>query len=125
MSLDGLQTFCPVDLESCGDGCVPLEVLIDYRCESDAFDRIVPQTNATCQYDRFNRLRLRNNVTSVTRSVPDNEHRRGKYAHLQNETVRLTCMTFPHFIDKLTGSGPSPYPSVLCFCQRPSFPIHI
>lgn len=96
MSVDGLQTFCPVDLESCGDGCVPLEVLIDYRCESDAFDRIVPQTNATCQYDRFNRLRLRNNVTSVTRSVPDNEHRRGKYAHLQNETD-LVQVRIPRF----------------------------
>ncbi|KAG0709732.1 golgi-body localization protein domain-containing protein [Suillus ampliporus] len=96
MSLDGLQTFCPVDLASCGDGCVPLEVLIDYRCESDTFDRIVPQTNATCHYDRFNRLRLRNNVTSVTRSVPDNEHRRGKYAHLQNETdmVRVRVPRF-------------------------------
>ncbi|KAG2042334.1 golgi-body localization protein domain-containing protein [Suillus americanus] len=96
MSLDGLQTFCPVDLASCGDGCVPLEVLIDYRCESDTFDRIVPQTNATCQYDRFNRLRLRNNVTSVTRSVPDNEHRRGKYAHLQNETD-LVQVRVPRF----------------------------
>ncbi|KAG1892357.1 golgi-body localization protein domain-containing protein, partial [Suillus subluteus] len=96
MSLDGLQTFCPVDLASCGDGCVPLEVLIDYRCESDTFDRIVPQTNATCQYDRFNRLRLRNNVTSVTRSVPDNEHRRDKYAHLQNETD-LVQVRVPRF----------------------------
>lgn len=96
MSLDGLQTFCPVDLASCGNGCVPLEVLIDYRCESDSFDRIVPQTNATCQYDRFNRLRLRNNVTSVTRSVPDNEHRRGKYAHLQNETD-LVQVRVPRF----------------------------
>lgn len=96
MALDGLQTFCPVDLASCGNGCVPLEVLIDYRCESDSFDRIVPQTNATCQYDRFNRLRLRNNVTSVTRSVPDNEHRRGKYAHLQNETD-LVQVRVPRF----------------------------
>ncbi|KAG1768119.1 golgi-body localization protein domain-containing protein [Suillus occidentalis] len=96
MSLDGLQTFCPVDLASCGNGCVPLEVLIDYRCESDSFDRIVPQTNATCQYDRFNRLRLRNNVTSVTRSVSDNEHRRGKYAHLQNETD-LVQVRVPRF----------------------------
>ncbi|KAG2141789.1 golgi-body localization protein domain-containing protein [Suillus bovinus] len=95
-TLDGLQTFCPVDLESCGDGCVPLEVLIDYRCESDTFDRIVPQTNATCQYDRFNRLRLRNNVTSVTRSVLDNEHRRGKYAHLQNE-MDLVHVRVPRF----------------------------
>lgn len=125
MSLDGLQTFCPVDLASCGNGCVPLEVLIDYRCESDSFDRIVPQTNATCQYDRFNRLRLRNNVTSVTRSVSDNEHRRGKYAHLQNETVRLASITFLLDIDILAGSGPSPCPPLHCFCQRTLLPIHI
>src|ERR1700709_2961578 len=93
MFFDGRETFCPVDLASCGEGCVPLEVLIDYRWESDTFDRMVPQTNATCHYDRFNRLRLRNNVTSATRSVPDNEHWRGRPAHLQNETVRLTCTT--------------------------------
>ncbi|OJA13790.1 hypothetical protein AZE42_00523 [Rhizopogon vesiculosus] len=96
MSLDGLQTFCPVDLASCGEGCVPLEVLIDYRCESDTFDRMVPQTNATCHYDRFNRLRLRNNVTSVTRSMPDNENRRGNPAHLQNETD-LVQVRVPRF----------------------------
>ncbi|KIJ70055.1 hypothetical protein HYDPIDRAFT_121417 [Hydnomerulius pinastri MD-312] len=85
MSLDGLQTFCPTDADSYGSGSVPLEVLIDYRCESDAFDRIVPQTNANCQYDRFNRLRLRNNITSTVRSSQEH-HRKGRQAHLHNET---------------------------------------
>ncbi|KAL4076077.1 golgi-body localization protein domain-containing protein [Scleroderma citrinum] len=85
MALDGLQTFCPTGSNAYEDGAVPLEVLIDYRCENDAFDRIVPQTNATCQYDRFNRLRLRNNVTSTNR--PDREQSgKGRHAHLSDET---------------------------------------
>ncbi|KAH7887657.1 golgi-body localization protein domain-containing protein [Phlebopus sp. FC_14] len=103
-SLDGLQTFCPTKTNSSGDGPVPLEVLIDYRCESNSFDRIVPQTNATCQYDRFNRLRLRNNVTSTVRSGGASP-RRGGQAHLYNETdlVQLHIPRFtvsasdPHF----------------------------
>ncbi|KAF9247308.1 golgi-body localization protein domain-containing protein [Melanogaster broomeanus] len=85
LSLDGLQTFCPTDADSYGNGSVPLEVLLDYRCESDVFDRIVPQTNATCRYDRFNRLRLRSNVTSSVRSGPEHS-RGGKQAHLHNQT---------------------------------------
>ncbi|KIL00625.1 hypothetical protein PAXRUDRAFT_821523 [Paxillus rubicundulus Ve08.2h10] len=85
MSLDGLQTFCPTDADSYGNGSVPLEVLLDYRCESDAFDRIVPQTNANCRYDQFNQLRLRNNVASSLHSEPKHP-RRGKQAHLHNET---------------------------------------
>jgi hypothetical protein len=86
MSLDGLQTFCPTDADSYGNGSVPLEVLLDYRCESDAFDRIVPQTNANCRYDQFNKLRLRNNVASSLHPEPKHS-RRGKQAHLHNETV--------------------------------------
>lgn len=94
MSLDGLQTFCPTDSDSYDSGSVPLEVLLDYRCESNAFDRIVPQTNANCQYDRFNRLRLRNNVASAACSKSEHTHR-GRQAHLQNDTVEyLECFWF-------------------------------
>ncbi|KAF8845847.1 hypothetical protein BDN67DRAFT_961498 [Paxillus ammoniavirescens] len=85
MSLDGLQTFCPADADSYGNGSVPLEVLLDYRCESDAFDRIVPQTNANCRYDQFNQLRLRNNIASSLHPEPKHP-RREKQAHLHNET---------------------------------------
>ncbi|KAJ3774447.1 golgi-body localization protein domain-containing protein [Lentinula raphanica] len=63
--LSGMQTFAPTFKVETGDGCVPLEVLIDLRCESDAFERLVPQTDASFQYDKFNRLRLRNKVTSA------------------------------------------------------------
>ncbi|KAF5390524.1 hypothetical protein D9757_002702 [Collybiopsis confluens] len=64
-SLSGMQTFAPTFKVDSGDGCVPLEVLIDLRCESDAFERLVPQTDASFQYDKFNQLRLRNSVTSA------------------------------------------------------------
>ncbi|KAH7921808.1 hypothetical protein BV22DRAFT_1114199 [Leucogyrophana mollusca] len=95
MALNGLQTFCPTEKGCSGDGYVPLEVLIDYRCESNEFDRIVPQTNATFHYDRFNRLRLRNNVTSITRSTQE-ETGKEKHAHLQNETD-LVHVRVPQF----------------------------
>ena len=85
-SLSGLQMFSPVDKDQVGDGCVPLEVLIDLRCESRLFDRIVPQTDAVFQYDKFNRLRLRNNVTSVARRSTDSRGIVGTN-HLQDQTV--------------------------------------
>jgi len=38
-----------------GRGRVPLEVLVDLKCESNEFDRLVPQTDAMFHYDKFNR----------------------------------------------------------------------
>ncbi|EGO01866.1 hypothetical protein SERLA73DRAFT_71025 [Serpula lacrymans var. lacrymans S7.3] len=93
-SLAGLQAFCPTH-STCGNGCVPLEVLVDYRCESNDFDRIVPQTDATFQYDKFNRLRLRNSVTSITKSNPEQVGER-KHIHLHNETD-LVQVHIPQF----------------------------
>ncbi|KAF9055459.1 hypothetical protein BDZ89DRAFT_1056032 [Hymenopellis radicata] len=89
--LSGLQTFAPTAV-SRDYGCVPLEVLIDFRCESDDFDRLVPQTDATFHYDKFNRLRLRNNVTSVV-SKPGG---RLGTTHLQDQTD-LVKVTIPKF----------------------------
>lgn len=59
IGLQGVQMFAPSKYSSKKDGCVPVEVLVDFRCESNEFDRLVPQTEATIRYDRFNRLRLR------------------------------------------------------------------
>jgi hypothetical protein len=59
IGLQGVQIFAPSKSGSTKDGCVPVEVLVDFRCESNDFDRLVPQTEATIRYDRFNRLRLR------------------------------------------------------------------
>jgi hypothetical protein len=65
---------------------VPVEVLIDFRCESRDFDRLVPQTDATIHYDKFNRLRLRNDpVTNVGEVTRNN-------AHLHHQTVRNTYL---------------------------------
>lgn len=82
--MDGLQTFSPTQPNYRGDGCVPLEVLIDFRCESNEFDRLVPQTNATFHYDKFNPLRLRNNLMATTRAEEATSHHS---THLFNETV--------------------------------------
>ncbi|CCM03163.1 uncharacterized protein FIBRA_05285 [Fibroporia radiculosa] len=82
-SIVGLQTFSPSTANMSGDGYVPLEVLIDLRCENSAFDRLVPQTNALFQYDKFNRLRLRNDVTSVAQTGQNSNR---QHDHLQNQT---------------------------------------
>ena len=60
------------------------------RADNSDFDRLVPQTDATFQYDKFNRLRLRNEVTSVAKT---SQHH---HAHLQNQTdlVRLHVPRF-------------------------------
>lgn len=64
---------------------MPLEVLMDGRCESESFDRLVPQTDATLQYDKFNQLRLRNKVSSV--GVDDFGDRDAVLEHLRHHTV--------------------------------------
>ena len=80
--LSGFQTFTPSSsCQSRHDG-VPLEVLIDLRAESSDFDRLVPQTDAMFRYDKFNRLRLRNNVASMAAQSEDNPN-----SHLQHQTV--------------------------------------
>ncbi|KAL1747713.1 golgi-body localization protein domain-containing protein [Schizophyllum fasciatum] len=85
-SLSGLQMFSPVEKEQVGDGCVPLEVLIDLRCESRLFDRIVPQTDAIFQYDKFNRLRLRNGITSAIAPASNQKPTLVDDHHLQDQT---------------------------------------
>ncbi|KAI5124944.1 hypothetical protein M0805_007371 [Coniferiporia weirii] len=79
--LSGLQTFSPSATCPTRHDGVPLEVLIDLRAESKNFDRLVPQTHATFRYDKFNRLRLRNKVTSVLANSTDQMNE-----HLQHQT---------------------------------------
>ncbi|KAJ6485160.1 golgi-body localization protein domain-containing protein [Mycena vitilis] len=93
-TVSGLQTFSPASADYSGDGCVPLEVLIDFRCESNDFERLVPQTDATFHYDKFNRLRLRNNVTSVTRSVPENGGLGHNHLHDQTDLIQVNIPQF-------------------------------
>ncbi|KAF8913997.1 golgi-body localization protein domain-containing protein [Gymnopilus junonius] len=87
-SLSGLQAFAPTNVRAPidADGPVPLEVLIDLRCESDVFERLVPQTEAIFHYDKFNRLRLRNNITStITKPGTQNSNAMAD-SHLQDQT---------------------------------------
>ncbi|QRV87312.1 Apt1 domain protein [Ceratobasidium sp. AG-Ba] len=91
-SLSGLQIFSPsrtrgYTLKSTPYE-VPLEVLLDLRCESNDFDRLVSQTEATLQYDKFNRLRLRNQVTSDT-VAPAGEQGLNDHLQMQNDRVIL------------------------------------
>ncbi|KAI0081718.1 hypothetical protein K474DRAFT_1133165 [Panus rudis PR-1116 ss-1] len=81
-SLTGLQTFSPSSINK-GEGFVPLEVLVDLRCDNSLFDRLVPQTDASFHYDKFNRLRLQNNITAVSRT---SDHADPMHNHLQNQT---------------------------------------
>ena len=93
-SVSGLQTFAPTNPSTTSEGPVPLEVLIDLRCESHAFERLVPQTEATFHYDKFNRLRLRNNVTSITTKSSSNQNSTSETnSHLQDQTVRLRYLS--------------------------------
>ncbi|KAG6831126.1 hypothetical protein H0H92_012551 [Tricholoma furcatifolium] len=84
-SVNGLQAFSPSSSASSDTACVPFEVLIDLRCESAIFDQLVPQTDAIFHYDKFNRLRLRNNVTSVKRACSESDSS-ARDNHLQDET---------------------------------------
>jgi hypothetical protein len=79
-----LQAFAPADPEISDDISLPLEVLVDFRGESRDFNRLVPQSDATFHYDKFNRLRLRNNVTSATTDAST-----VKDDHLKSQTVSL------------------------------------
>jgi hypothetical protein len=76
-------------MQTSSDGSIPLEVLVDLRCESKAFERLVPQTAATFHYDKFNRLRLHNNI-AANRTKPKSRGTMDSIDnHLQDETVRL------------------------------------
>ncbi|KAF4601061.1 hypothetical protein EYR38_005710 [Pleurotus pulmonarius] len=93
-AVSGLQTFAPVAGLHHSDGCVPLEVLVDVRCESDEFDRIVPQTDATFHYDKFNRLRLRNNVTAITRTNNKDSPLITDHLHNQTDLIQFNIPRF-------------------------------
>lgn len=93
-SLTGLQAFSPSAINKFGQGVVPLEVLIDLKCGTNFFDRLVPQTDATLQYDKFNRLRLRSNLNSVTRKSIDSDDQSVNHLESQNDLVRIHVPRF-------------------------------
>jgi hypothetical protein len=83
IELQGVQIFAPSKKSSREDRCIPVEVLLDFRCESNDFDRLVPQTEASIRYDRFNRLRLRGS-TNMHDPFPDLPN-----IHLKFQTVSI------------------------------------
>ncbi|TFK55958.1 hypothetical protein OE88DRAFT_1731595 [Heliocybe sulcata] len=89
-SLTGLQTFSPASSLLVQDGCVPLEVFVDLRCESNEFDRLVPQTDATFHYDKFNRLRLRSQVSSHITNAEDSD----SHLHHQTDLIQVHVPKF-------------------------------
>lgn len=103
-SLSGLQAFAPTNVRSPtgADGSVPLEVLIDLRCESDAFELLVPQTEAIFHYDKFNRLRLRNNITSTTTRPSAQNSTPPTDSHLQDQTVSHCSCAHIYTVFKLS-----------------------
>ncbi|GJJ07408.1 hypothetical protein Clacol_001610 [Clathrus columnatus] len=72
---------------------LPFEVFLDIRCESHEFKRIVPQTHATLRYDKFNKLRLRNNVTTLSSTLKQDK---GAMDHLMYE-MDLLEIEVPRF----------------------------
>ncbi|KIO32802.1 hypothetical protein M407DRAFT_18267 [Tulasnella calospora MUT 4182] len=94
IKLHGMQAFVPTvlrpDSELCG---VPLEILVDFRCESGDYERLVPQTDAEFSYDKFNRLRLHNEFSNASRqSVETNS----SDEYMRNQTDRIT-IKIPRF----------------------------
>ncbi|KAJ3799089.1 golgi-body localization protein domain-containing protein [Lentinula aff. detonsa] len=109
--LSGMQTFAPTFKIDSGDGCVPLEVLIDLRCESDAFERLVPQTDASFKYDKFNRLRLHNSVASAvarkssesTGSLEVANHLHDQTDLIQVQIPRFTVTASDHHFETISN----------------------
>ncbi len=79
-------------MQTSSDGSVPLEVLIDLRCESKAFERLVPQTEAIFHYDKFNQLRLPNHLTTIKTKASAQSSTDSIDSHLQDEMVRISSI---------------------------------
>jgi hypothetical protein len=65
MTLTAMQAFYPADRDQERADFVPLEILLDVRSQTSDFERIIPQTSASLQHDKFNQLRLRNTSRST------------------------------------------------------------
>ena len=79
--LSEFQAFSPSATYSARHEGLPMEVFVDLRAETNDFVRLVPQTDATFRYDKFNRLRLKNNATSIEVNHAN--------SHLQHQTVLI------------------------------------
>ncbi|KAF8592433.1 hypothetical protein K439DRAFT_1400235 [Ramaria rubella] len=117
--INSLQVFRPVQGASADH--LPLEIFLDFRCESCDFDRLVPQTNAVLRYDKFNRLRLRNDVTTVAVSSKDGGM--DMVDHLIHETD-LIDIEVPRFSTSADASAFASMADVVTDLLLFSDPVH-
>lgn len=118
-----MQAFVPTvlrpDSELCG---VPLEILVDFRCESGDYERLVPQTDAEFSYDKFNRLRLHNEFSNASRqSIETNS----SDEHMRNQTVGTTLHSIlDPLLVKYLFAGPyhCQDPPIHRYCELEQFP---
>ncbi|SPO27179.1 uncharacterized protein UTRI_10641_B [Ustilago trichophora] len=96
-ALDNLQCYYPNALAQSGAQkrgymSLPLETLIDMHGQARDFERIVPHTNATMYYDKFNKLRLSDssNVATFRKDgKPVQDH-----LHHHMDMILLNCPRF-------------------------------
>lgn len=97
-ALDNLQCYHPNahinSKASKGDiVALPLESLVDMHGHARYFERIVPHTNATMYYDKFNKLRLSDSSRSVSTFRKDGKPVQD-HLHHHMDMILLNCPRF-------------------------------
>ncbi|KAF8314787.1 hypothetical protein DL93DRAFT_2227867 [Clavulina sp. PMI_390] len=97
-----MQVFSPSELHALTfdqSYNVPLEVLVDNRCEHGDFHRLLPHTDVKIHYDKFNRLRLRSEASmTIADGVADMS------SHLKTHTDRV-AVSIPRFSVSATAAN--------------------
>ncbi|PWZ01312.1 hypothetical protein BCV70DRAFT_158220, partial [Testicularia cyperi] len=100
-ALDGLQCFHPSRtcrfLKSAqrryGFVFLPIETMVDVHGHTHDFDRIVPHTDASLYYDKFNKLRLSDSSRSVATFGDDGKPLHDHLYH-HMDLIQLICPRF-------------------------------
>ncbi|SJX62420.1 uncharacterized protein SRS1_13267 [Sporisorium reilianum f. sp. reilianum] len=98
LGLDNLQCYHPsahVQSQAKKHGFVslPLETLVDVHGHARDFERIVPHTNASVYYDKFNKLRLSDSSRSVATFRKDGKPVQD-HLHHHMDMILLNCPRF-------------------------------
>ncbi|GAC93156.1 potential mitochondrial protein Fmp27 [Pseudozyma hubeiensis SY62] len=96
--LDSLQCYHPSSraqsrVKKHGFVSLPLEALVDVHGHACDFERIVPHTNATLYYDKFNKLRLSDSSRSVATFRRDGKPVQD-HLHHHMDMILLICPRF-------------------------------
>ncbi|SPO27524.1 uncharacterized protein UTRI_10641 [Ustilago trichophora] len=97
-ALDNLQCYHPnahaqSGAKKRGFMSLPLETLVDMHGQARDFERIVPHTNATMYYDKFNKLRLSDSSKSVATFRKDGKPVQD-HLHHHMDMILLNCPRF-------------------------------